>query len=442
MIINFKKNINNILEIFLGFFIGMFIFTAYIKHTISLNYILLLLIIVISISLFMRNKSYFDKEIFQLKKEFLPLFLLIFYIFFLAFFLSDDITKALKEIKGQLIVPLIFLFFGIFIVALNNRLLTKRKIFNILFFTGFSHILIITIISLNTFINNGYLPIRKVYILPVDEVSFLTNLLYAMFLTEIYNRMITNKNTLFASNIILGVIFLIFSFSVYLQGMRWGVITFSATSFIFIIFYLYKSPILFFKKILIFLVLMSVITTALILNIKQDKRWDSIVETIPIAIKSDSLYWVNPSKYPCPKLKNGKCVDMSNYLRLAQQINGYKLIIDFPLGVGYSRYAYENALNKRYNNEAGVFDFPHSGILNLLIGIGIPGILLYIIFLYLIIKRILYSKHSYYKIFTIFFIVAFHTRSFVDMTFMNHNLKVFMLLFGLGIGSSILNKRT
>jgi len=429
-------------EIFLGFLLSLFLFISYIRHTIALNNIILCLMIITSLFLYLKNKNLFDHNVFKLKKEFIPLFLFLSWIITQPLVLYHTISKAPTEIKGQLLIPILFLFLGICIIAINNRYLTKKRIINLLFFTGFSHICIVIIMSLYNFIHLGYLPIRQIYILPVDEVSFLTNLVYAMFLTEIYTRIIYKQKVLYTKNWILVLFFIIFAFSVYLQGMRWGAITFSLSTLSFLILILYQSNFNFYKKLLVIISLSCIISLTLGFNIKQDKRWSSIIETISIVINDKSLYWVNPSaEHPCPKLKNGECVDISNYLRLAQQIHGYGLITDYPLGVGYSRYAYQNAINDKYNNTAGVFDFPHSGILNLLIGVGIPGIILYILFFYLLIIKLLKSAPSYYKFFTIFFIIAFHMRSFIDMTFMNHNLKVFMLLLGIGIGSSILKKQ-
>ncbi len=434
-------NKNNMMEILLGISLSIFIFISYIKSTISINYFLLLIFITLIILLNKNDKFFEFKQLKIFHQSFIFLIFLVAWIVFQAVFIADDNMAILKEVKSQFIVPLLFFLVGIYFVSLKYKILTCANIFNIIFFTGFLHILIIVIIALYTYLTQSYLPIRKVYILPVDEVSFLTNLIYALFLSEIYSRLIYKKHVLRLGNFLLLLIFILFSFSVYLQGMRWGMITFITANLCFGIIILFQIKITLIKKILAFFSLVFLLVFLLQANIKSDNRWNSIIETVGIVYNDNSLYWINPSKYPCPKLKNGACVNMSNYLRLAQMINGIKLIKDFPFGVGYSRYSYKIAINKKYHNNAGVYDFPHSGMLNLLIGIGIPGMILYLLFFFFLIKILLTLSFSYYKVFTLFFIVAFHIRGIVDMTFMNHNLKVFMLLVGIGIICSLIRSK-
>lgn len=177
------------------------------------------------------------------------------------------------------------------------------------------------------------------------------------------------------------------------------------------------------------------------LNVKYDKRWDTFVETLNITIKDNSLYWVDKYKYECPKLSNGDCVDDSNYLRLKQFIEGIHLIKDYPLGNGYSRHTYQILVNKIYNADDNSFNFPHSGIINLFLGVGIIGTILYIGLVLFFILKLIKLESSYPKIFTIFFIIAFHSRALVDMTFMNHNLKMYFFVLGIGLVSSLYEDR-
>lgn len=420
----------------LYFLIALFIFTIYIKHTISLQYFILLFLI-LTLVIIAKKEKYHKYYMFfsKIKISMIFLFLFSFWILFQPIITSRG--YRLTEILSQFFSPLIYFCVGIFIAILLPKK-SQKIVINIIFFIGFSHLLILLILAGYHFFQFGSIPIRKVFILPVDEISYLTNLIYSMFLAEIYTRFKYNQKYLYLSNFSIPFIFLAFIIAIYLEGMRWGVITFSLTTITFILFYLFTSNHSKFKKFSVFSLTVIFVIFLVLGNLKSDKRWSSITETANIAIHSSSLYWLNPTKFPCPKLSNGQCVNMSNYLHLSQQIHGYKTFFNYyPLGIGYSRYAYKNMMDEQYNNQEGGFDFPHSGILNLIIGIGIPGFAFYLAFILSLLYMLLKLSPSFSQIFTIFFIIAYNTRGIIDMTFMNHSLKVFFFLLGLGISTAI-----
>jgi len=423
-------------ESFIGLLLGLFIFISYINHTISLSYIIMGLLILYILYSLIKNKSHIRFQyLFSLKSILFSLALLTLWILFQPFILHFAFPT---EIKGQFIVPLSFFFIGILLPLLQHKYLTPKIMLNIVFFSGFLHLLIVVFSALYIFFTTGELPIRKVYIVPFDEINYLSGIMYAMFLAEIYNRIINQKSFLYLKGYLLPFIFLIFVFSIYIQGVRWGVVTFTGTTIFFIIILMFKAKISNLKKLVIFSISIILLSGLIYKNIQYDKRWKSIIETVNIVLHDKSLYWVNRHKYPCPKLSNGKCVDLSNYLRPSQQIHGYKLLLDYPNGTGYSRYSYKNAIQHKYDAGENSFNFPHSSILNLAIGIGFVGIFLYFLFLFFTTKKLLGQQESYYKFFTLFFLVTFHARAMVDSILMNHNLKIFFLLLGIGLISSII----
>lgn len=425
-------------ELFIGFLLGLFIFISYINHTISISYIIMgILIIYIFYSLVKNKKSICFKYLYSLKAILLFLALLTLWILFQPLILNFAFPT---EIKSQFIVPVTFFFIGIFLPLVKHKYLTPKNMINIIFFSGFLHLVIVVFGALYIFINTGHLPIRKVYIVPVDELNYLLGIIYSMFLAEIYNRVINQKSFLYLKNYLLPFIFILFVFSVYIQGMRWGIVTFTSTTFFFLIIIMFQSQISVYKKLLTFIIFITLLSTLLYKNIQYDKRWHTIIETMNIVLHDKSLYWVNRHIYPCPKLSNGQCVNLSNYLRPSQQLHGYKLLLDYPNGIGYSRYSYKNAIQDKYKAGKNSFNFPHSSILNLAIGLGFIGIGLYIIFLFYLCKKLLSQKASYYKFFTLFFLFSFHARAIVDTIFMNHNAKVFFLLIGIGLISSIMHE--
>lgn len=436
MPINLLKK-NNIHELFLGILIAVFLFISFIPGTIALTYILLAFFLIILGYLNRNNFFEILKRINEFKKSLFFLVLFLIWITFQPFIFHDINLKTLSEVRGQFLVPLLFFISGSLFVLSNFKFLTYRKIFNILFFIGFLHVFIVVFMALFNYYQIGHLPIRKYYILNVNEVSYFTNLIYALFLAEVYSRVVHNKTFLFINIFFIPIIFITFIFSIYLQGMRWGIVTFTISSLFFLIAFVYEMKIAFIKKIILAFSIIFMISLMLYGNFKNDTRWKELPETVKIVFNDHSLYWVNAGKYPCPKLENGKCVGLSNYLRLAQFINGLKLLEEFPLGVGYSRRAYQEVVIRKYNDNDESFNFPHSGMINMFIGVGFLGIIFYFLFLFFMIKKISKFEFSYSKLFILFFILAFHSRSFVDMTFMNHNLKVFFFILGIGIFSAL-----
>lgn len=430
----FNKNL--LIEFFLGFLIVLFVFFLFFRGTIAFsNLILSLFFILIVISNALEKKElnvFFDKY----KKIFIFLMSFIIWIIIQPYIIDSEI-RVVTEIRGQFIIPIAFFCAGILIAISKFKYLNYQIIFNLIYYTGFLHVFLVIVFALSEYFLLGYLPIRKSYLLEIREMSYFTNLIYAFFLAEIYIRLQDNKKFLYFNNLFIPLFLFIFVFSVYLQGMRWGVITFCFSSVFFFLLYFISSKINRLKKILISSSFIFVLLGLATMNIEYDKRWNSFMETISITLNDKSLYWIDKDKYPCPKLKSGECVDLSNYLRLKQFIEGVNLIVEYPMGNGYSRHSYQYLVNKIYKNDDNSFNFPHSGIINLFLGVGILGMILYLSFVIFLISKLLSFQLSYPKIFTIFFIISFHSRALVDMTFMNHNLKIYFFILGIGMVSSL-----
>lgn len=370
----------------------------------------------------------------KIKIIFFIILLLLIWMVIQAFFISTDTYYVLNEIRGQFLSALVCFFIGILLVNINFNFLSKKILINTLFFSGFLHLVINLIYFLYNYISYGNILYRFEFLIRIDEISFYTNLLYIFFLSEVYCRVKSKSSFLIGNNFFLVFIFMIFILSVSIQGMRLGVITFISTSFFFFLLLVFSIKETLLKKILYISILLGSLLILFNFSLEKDKRWNSFFETLELTLNDDSLYWLNRHKYTAPKLKDGKKVDLSNYLRVAQQINGYKLITEYPEGVGFSRRAYKEALLKKYNDG---FGHPHSGLINFILGIGIPGLMIYILFLFTVLKIVLQRKHIYLFFFCIFLIISYHSRTIIDMTFQNHMLQIFFFLIGCSL---ILNK--
>ncbi|WP_337882394.1 O-antigen ligase family protein [Chromobacterium haemolyticum] len=111
--------------------------------------------------------------------------------------------------------------------------------------------------------------------------------------------------------------------------------------------------------------------------IKQDSRNQIFFESATAGWHyADTKAWLRVA--PLPKLSNGVIVDGSAYERVAWIHSGLDLIAAKPIGYGYSRNAFTNALTATgHPNQVG---HSHSGFIDLGVGVGVVGIALWLAF--------------------------------------------------------------
>lgn len=81
---------------------------------------------------------------------------------------------------------------------------------------------------------------------------------------------------------------------------------------------------------------------------------------------------------PYPKMSNGEQVDPSAYERIAWIHSGLDLINESPLGYGFARNTFSRSLT--WTGHPNHVEHSHSGFINLGVGLGIPGVVLWIVF--------------------------------------------------------------
>lgn len=164
---------------------------------------------------------------------------------------------------------------------------------------------------------------------------------------------------------------------------------------------------------------------------KSDRRWQTLVETAPIAWDTKTHQaWRKVAPYP--ELLSGHQVDASNYDRVAWAKEGLVLVKEYPLGTGYNRNAFGDGIDRKYDM-GGTYrgGHSHSGLIDFAIANGIPGLLLWLAFL----GSLFYAGWSAFMMgsiapgLTLMFIVSgFFSRSIVDSNLRDHMLQQFMFL--------------
>jgi hypothetical protein len=182
--------------------------------------------------------------------------------------------------------------------------------------------------------------------------------------------------------------------------------------------------------------LIVILTIPLAHNISTDSRWEKLFETIPMAVNtSNSLHWLNRS-LPGPKTESGYEVIGSNYERVAWAAKAVEYVIDEPQGIGFGRNAFGHAMEMRHPELANRGSHTHSSILTLAVGAGIVAVLLWLIFVFIIVKSAIKefkSTYNYFSILTLFVTMGFVGRSFVDGNMSDHMFLQFMLILGISL---------
>ena len=408
-----------------------------IPHTISIRSISALLILLLLLFKFKSIKNYkLNKEIKYISALILILTL---WIYFVAFFISDETSWSLGEIKSGWLTPMLY-FFTFLMLGMYSTTVDKtfqKNIYTAIFLMFFVHIAYIDLYALKYYAEHKIIISRFEGLTEgPDKSNYLTNILLSFIMTEIIYRFRTRKNFLNINNFILAILFILTIFSSVFEGMRNGVVAILFLGITSAILSLYNNKYFTKKsKIIISFFIIIIITTPAIYNFKNDKRWATLIQTIPIALDTKhNRNWMDP-KEPLPKFSDGTTVGDSNYKRIAWFYEGLKLIIENPLGSGFGRNAFGHGIKKKYNLKKQI-GHSHSGLIDLGVGTGIVGVLLWSMFcLYIIYMAYKYIMlyNSYFAIIIFFNITGFYSRFLVDSNMRDHMFQTFLVILGISL---------
>lgn len=423
-----------------GFVLMGFLFFIWpVPGTISVRDISIFLVFFIFLYSYFRPLQLKTKE---LAPPFVILAVLTIWIISEALFISQETAWSLREITGQWLIPLlVFVTAALAAVSVDERtFFNGRNIMTLLFFILLAHIVYVDLYAIYMFATTSVLPTFVAGLTGgKDKSSYLSHFLLTMLCVEIYFRTRQKKGYLPINNGMLCLALLLTLFSNYLAGVRNGTVEAVLLLFVFILLYFFKSdrsP----KKLA---VISSVIALLLVFGFassispksEQRHRWKTLLETVPLALDTEhNKAWLNPNKYPYPKMKNGETVAGSNYERIAWIKEGIVLIAENPLGVGFGRNAFGHAIERKYAAEGAIAGHSHSGLVDFGVGTGVPGLLLWVLFIGCLMLRSVgkfREQESYYGLLLFFIAADFTMRSFVDSIIRDHMLQMFMFLAGL-----------
>jgi hypothetical protein len=287
-------------------------------------------------------------------------------------------------------------------------------------------------------------------------LSYVTNLMLAFLCAETIARLIYRRTYLPIPDVGLIVLFCLSLFCTYALGTRngtLGVLGLLASS-TFVIWFAKRRAVSAKLQIGVLAVVLAGIVGFGWITFKSDPRWQTFQDTVALAWDTEhQVAWklLTPDgklggvdtehqatwKYKdgaslFPLLPNGEPADGSAYLRLAWGKEAVRAIVAHPLGVGFDRSAFGQAMRQSYPEYRSTSDC-HSGILDFTLGAGLPGLALWLAFLGILGAhgcRAFFVRGNPAGLLLLFVIAGFFSRSVLDSNFRNHTLEQFMFLVG------------
>lgn len=170
-----------------------------------------------------------------------------------------------------------------------------------------------------------------------------------------------------------------------------------------------------------------------LVSYKTDSRWQTFVETLPIAWDIDrDLRWLDGDGLILPLTPSGQQVDTSEYYRIAWVREGWRMLMANPWGTEISRDTFYNLVLEKYGR-AGMAH-SHNSWIDLGLQVGIPGLLLWGCTLWLLAKfgwRAWRMHKEPLGMALVLMVIMFAIHGLIDSIFRDHAIEQFMLAAGL-----------
>jgi len=185
------------------------------------------------------------------------------------------------------------------------------------------------------------------------------------------------------------------------------------------------------------------LASGIAINVKSDERWARFASSVSIGLDIEhQKAWLAQEQTPLPLNAQGLPVDDSAYMRTAWMKGLLTEIARHPLGVGYDRNAFGNALRADYGKWVTT-GHGHAGMLDFTVGVGIPGGLLLLAFFVALAAagvRRWRDDRDAAGLALLLFVLSYASRAFIDGIVRDHMLEQFMLIAGLLLALAHHNK--
>ncbi len=266
-----------------------------------------------------------------------------------------------------------------------------------------------------------------------DFISFPVNLAFVVLIADLSTRVMLKKRVLRISVWVSTVLMILSLAAIIVLNTRNGVLSALAAMMLLVIMVWFgrwkrgqqKKAV---SMIAVPLLIMAILSIG---SLGTDGRWAGFLETVEIATDiENNKYWLDSGKYSQPTTNSGKSVEGSAYLRIAWGMVAIKGIKKHPLGYGYGQGAFGKYIEEEYGYENWVSS--HSGILDFTLANGIPATVLWVIFLFTLLRIgwMSFVRGNPHGVLLALMLANFFTRTVLDGHFGGFRLKMFALLMG------------
>lgn len=417
-----------------GVALAIFLFVLPIPGTVALRNLLLLALLFLMFFSWRELRQAFAQTSSDLPALAGWLLVLSLWVVLQALWVSDETAWALKEIRSQWIPALLSAVAGAGAILFARVAgISRQQILGGLALLLLAQTIFSFAIGMPHFLESGsFFDGKTRFVAGKLEISYWNNLLLAFLAVDVLTRWFGKARfTFIPMPLLIAGIFAVF-LSNLAYGARNGII-----GSVLLIFSLLFLVLLYERKkhsnsrVLVLVVAAFMVAgTLLWSNFKLDPRWAKFQETARIAWQIDaSDAWLRPDGAVMPRLGSGEPVEESAYMRIAWIHAGMRMIEAYPMGVGYGRNAFGHALRKTMETRLG---HAHSGLIDWTIGVGVPGLLLWVAFVgwlgWLGIKRY-FSRQDPAGLILTFVAGGFFGRMLLDSINRDHMLMLFVLVF-------------
>jgi O-antigen ligase len=359
------------------------------------------------------------------------------WMYVVAFFVSPETAWTLGEISSQWWRALMAVLIGAFVaLAANGNPRTTRATLVVLLAVLVVHIMYVDFQAVQGLLASGSLGRMSGLTEGPDKSNYLTNLLFMFLLTELFFRIVFKRPVLPLPRAVFAVVLTLAVASVFAERTRNGIITLVLMLLMLAWLYLHQRRDRLNKLAIsagiVAMILITLGGAALVVTARKASSVDKLSESIAIAWDTEHhKSWLEGNQHGWPKLRDGTPVDDSVYLRVAWFKEGLLLVRDHPLGVGFGRNAFGHGLKAKYGEGGG---HSHSGLLDMAIGLGVPGALLWLGFFFSlagIAWRRCRAGPNYAALLLLLFVTDYGVRMVLDSVIRDHMLQQFMFLAGL-----------
>ncbi|NKI74535.1 O-antigen ligase family protein [Dickeya sp. CFBP 2040] len=358
-------------------------------------------------------------------------------------FFSPAHKEMFRAWHSQWLRPLMLFAYGLIfypLVSTYVKNISTRGIITAIIVSFWAPIFVHTLSFFYIFFKKGSIPWGETYIFPSRlELSFQINLISMVIFTDLFLRIFNEENLLTLKTRTVAFLVIIDIIATAFSNTRWGtvgmIMGLLSIGFIFLIKKAKKTNLI--KASILIGLITAFILSVGIFSYKEDPRWKGIEEDIIIGwnVPSNSFCFIfeNQDKIT-PLRKDGTPANHSNTCRIAYFHQASNFIIEHPLGLGTSKTAFLYRLQEKYRNPSIDISHSHSGILEYGLQYGIIGILLWIGYNLLLLKK---SYHAFFKenkaAGIVLFLISggFLFRSAVDRILLDHYMEEYMFLCGL-----------